>query len=215
MNAPTQLARLTEPWHPNSSSINRATPPSPSHAWFEFEYDLSNIGMTGPYPVIIRAEMTGPGWNAAEAGIRGVPGEIDITVWPTYGEGGRSLPKHSTDSNKYRDFPGDAADAQRLVDWLDKNTTGSFPDTLRQCFSQPGEQVHLQGAGDFKRYGVPAFGGRQHCSTFAGFGMSEYTQEHWLSLFPFGPLKIMPEGLMLGPIGPPWNLYPDLSLPSK
>jgi hypothetical protein len=31
MPAPTQLARLTELWHPKSPSINRATPPFTEH----------------------------------------------------------------------------------------------------------------------------------------------------------------------------------------
>lgn len=210
------------PQDPNNISIDGLIVGSDGgHAWIEFYYDLSRLDSTlvGPHPVIIRVEMTGPGWEATAAGIQGVPGKISVSVWQAYGTNARSLPTNSTTSTKYRHFTGDIRDADRLIQWIDKNTRGDLAAILRKCFfeSQPGSAgtATMDGAGDFTRYGVPAFGGRQHCSTFAGFAASLYTGKHWLSLFGSGPMGTLPGGLMIGPIGPPWSLYPDLALPPR
>jgi hypothetical protein len=206
----------TDPW-----GLDAVVGITGAHAIIEFEFDLSTLPcmeLAGPYPVVIVAEMTGPGYDKAAVldAASGVEGLLDIGVRPVYGDGGRPLPQASTLSLRYRRFSGSSVDAQRLFEWIDKHTAGSLCESLKKAYlTKPRLPQTLKGAGPFAKYGVPAGGGRQNCATFAGAAMEVYSRKHWLSLFPVGPIKITPETLMLGPKGLPWNSFLDLTLPKS
>lgn len=195
-----------------------------SHAWIEYGYDLGQNDTSLRDPIVVSAEMTGPGYDAALSGIGGVPGQIDIKVYPGQGPNARRLPRSSSDTTRSRRFRGSREDVQRLTDWIERNAynpeapSERLVDTMRRClYEDPNHTAHLAGRRDFQAYGVPAFAGRQNCATFAGTAAEIYSGKHWAEIFNGSAHLMTPGNLMYGHAYPVISVWapPDMSLPHQ